>query len=189
MQRYPSDAPPGTTSNVLLTPELLQDLSASQPAQTRFKAMQTLAEVCRFRKIEPYTVEKLWTETSDLFESPDMATRHVSFAAFTTIMKAHFEKPGFLRAKLFAFIRTHDKVEDTVPRFKLLKALCENGRDLAYIEEKVGPFLLGWMHTGTLFGDGVRDGVNVEEFMGLLTNVVKFFSSFLDDDVLAGFIQ
>lgn len=175
--------------NVLLTPELLSELSSSQPSHIRLKALQSLTEHCRTKRIEQLTVEKLWMETCDLFESREALERHTCFATFTTIIQSKMEEPGYLRAKLFAFLRSHENVEDTVQRFHLLKALSENGRDMSYFEEKVGPFLLSWMVSGELYGAGDREGVKVEEFMALLINVVKFNSSFLDDDVLGGFIQ
>lgn len=53
----------------------------------------------------------------------------------------------------------------------------------------MGPFLFTWMISGEVYGKSNSSGVTVDEFMGLLTNVVKFNCSFLDDDVLGGIIQ
>lgn len=135
-------------------------------------------------------MEKVWKETVDIFGVKDSRARHVNFHTFVAILEAQSEKPeGYLRATMFNFLKGHDNPEDTLPRFQLLKVLTNNGKDSNYFEDSVGQFLLGWMHSGKVYPTGGRDGVKVEDFMGLLTNVVKYYSRFLDDDVLGGVIQ
>ncbi|ODM95090.1 Tuberin, partial [Orchesella cincta] len=151
----------------ILTEELVSDLSQNQAIPTRIKALQTL-----------------WVTTNDLFSHPDASTRHAIFSTFTTLIQFQFEKAGVLRARVFTFVKGHGKVEDTQQRFQLLKALTKNGRDATYFEEKMGIFLHTWMIDARLI-----KAIPVQDFMEMLTNLVKFNCSFLDDDVLGGIIQ
>ena len=67
-------------------------------------------------------------------------------------------------------------------RFELLQSLTENGKDILYFEEEVGPFLLYWMPAVT----GVA---RTKEFLSMLVNVIKFNAAYIDEDVIAGLVQ
>jgi tuberous sclerosis protein 2 len=69
-------------------------------------------------------------------------------------------------------------------RLELLQTLTENGKDILYLEERMGPFLLEWMPTVTA-GDGKRGA----EFLSLLVNVIKFNSAYIDEDIISGLVQ
>ena len=110
-------------------------------------------------------------------------TRHLILALFACISKNQVEKNGAIRAKFFAFIQAHDIPEDYGPRFEFLKALTDNGKDVSDFNEKIGPFLLGWMpNSQNVF-------LNTRDFMSFLVNVIKFNQSFLDTEILDGIIQ
>lgn len=69
-------------------------------------------------------------------------------------------------------------------RLELLISLTENGKDIVHLEERVGPFLLEWMPIVTN-GDGKRGA----DFLSLLVNVIKFNTSYIDEDVVSGLVQ
>lgn len=110
-------------------------------------------------------------------------TRHLILGLLTTVCQSQLEKSGFLRAKFFTFIKGHNVPEDILPRFHFLQTLTENGRDVSYFDERIGPFLLEWM------SDRQTKAIPVIEFMSFLVNIIKFNQSFLDQDILMGIIQ
>jgi tuberous sclerosis protein 2 len=136
-----------------------------------------------------HTIEKIWTLVHDLLKpevSPSKASkeaRHCILTLLSTLCQSQLEKSGALRAKFFTFIKAHNVPEDILPRFQFLKSLTENGRDVSYFDEKIGPFLLEWM------SDRQTSAIPVSEFMSFLVNIIKFNQSFLDDDILMGIIQ
>lgn len=131
-----------------------------------------------------FTIEKLWTLTCDLLlPTCPKETRQVVFNLFINLTRNQSSaENGFLRAKFFTFIQAHDVPEDVVERFEFLKSLTDNGRDMSYFDERIGPFLLSWMA-------GNEGLIKVKDFMEFLGNVVKFNQSFLDGEVLDGIIQ
>jgi hypothetical protein len=67
-------------------------------------------------------------------------------------------------------------------RFELLQSLTENGKDILYFEEEVGPFLLHWMAA-------VIGVSRTKEFLSMLVNVIKFNAAYVDEDVISGLVQ
>jgi tuberous sclerosis protein 2 len=67
-------------------------------------------------------------------------------------------------------------------RFELLQSLTDNGKDILYFEEEVGPFLLQWMPTVT----GVA---RTKEFLSMIVNVIKFNAAYVDESVISGLLQ
>lgn len=67
-------------------------------------------------------------------------------------------------------------------RFELLQSLTENGKDILYFEEEVGPFLLHWMPAVTAVA-------RTKEFLSMLVNVIKFNAAYVDEDVISGLVQ
>jgi tuberous sclerosis protein 2 len=67
-------------------------------------------------------------------------------------------------------------------RFELLQSLTDNGKDILYFEEEVGPFLLQWMPAVT----GVA---HTKEFLSMIVNVIKFNAAYVDEDVISGLVQ
>jgi hypothetical protein len=67
-------------------------------------------------------------------------------------------------------------------RFELLQSLTDNGKDILYFEEEVGPFLLYWM-------PAVIGVARTKEFLSMLVNVIKFNAAYVDEDVISGLVQ
>jgi tuberous sclerosis protein 2 len=67
-------------------------------------------------------------------------------------------------------------------RFELLQSLTDNGKDILYFEEEVGPFLLQWMPAVT--------GVDrTKEFLSMIVNVIKYNAAYVDEDVISSLVQ
>lgn len=87
-----------------------------------------------------------------------------------------------MRAHFFRVIKQHDHPEDVGPRFDLLHALTDNGKDILYFEEEVGPFLLNWLPEVTQAG-------KTQEFLLLMVNVIKFNAAYIEEEVIMRIVQ
>nr|CAD7441252.1 unnamed protein product [Timema bartmani] len=128
-------------------------------------------------------VEKLWACLKDLFH-PDIAKehRHLAFTFFSCLVQGQYEKLGIMRSHFFRLIKTHDVAEDVAPRFELLQSLTENGKDIKYFEEEVGPFLMQWMPAITGVG-------KTQQFLAVWVNVIKFNAAYVDEEVIKELVQ
>lgn len=98
------------------------------------------------------------------------------------LVRGQYDRLGILRAHFFRIIKQYDHPEDIIPRFELLQALTDNGKDSLYFEEEVGPFLLNWLPSMT----GTAKAI---EFLGLLVNVIKFNASYVDEETTSSLVQ
>lgn len=108
--------------------------------------------------------------------------RHLEFSFLHSLVKGQYDRLGMLRAHFFRVIKQYDHPEDIVPRFELLQALTDNGKDILYFEEEVGSFLLGWLPSITGTGKTL-------DYIGLLVNVIKYNASYVDDETISGLVQ
>lgn len=65
-----------------------------------------------------------------------------------------------------------------------MQSLTDNGKDIVYLEETMGYFLLEWMPSVTS-----ADGKRGADFLSLLVNVIKFNSACIDEDIISGLVQ
>lgn len=61
-------------------------------------------------------------------------------------------------------------------------SLIEGGRNIEYLEEEIGPFLLEWIGE-IVTADRELDFVNV------LVNLIKYNAAYIDEHILHGFVQ
>lgn len=123
----------------------------------------------------------MWTQ--DLL-SKDQATdvRHLEFAFLIALVRGQYDRLGILRAHFFRVVKQYDHPDDIIPRFELLQALTDNGKDSLYFEEEVGSFLLGWLPVITGIGKTL-------EYLALLVNVIKFNASYVDEETTSSLVQ
>ncbi|CAN8013040.1 unnamed protein product, partial [Ixodes pacificus] len=93
-----------------------------------------------------------------------------------------FERLDISRTHFFNLIQDLRHPEDLALRLDLLKVLTDKGKCLSHFEDKAPQFLLQWMPE-------VLSAGRAFDFLSLLINVIKFNSSFLDKEVVAGFVQ
>lgn len=88
-------------------------------------------------------MERVWRCTRDLLKEEGAAyaeARHCVLALLRALADAQGEQPGVMRTVLFRYLReTHPchAAEDAPPRFRLLHALTNNGKNIACFEEQV----------------------------------------------------
>jgi len=63
----------------------------------------------------------------------------------------------------------------------VLQALTVEGKDLEYIEDEIGVFLIESMKD-------VMSSERIPDFLRLVVNVVKFNAAYLDEDIVAGIV-
>lgn len=157
-------------------------------------------------------VERVWRCTRDLLEeegASGMEARHAALALLRALAEAQAERLGVMRTVLFRYLRdTHPghAPDDAMPRFRLLHALTNNGKNIACFEEQVGiaaphrpvsparrrpltrfrpqigAFLVAWLPQ-------IQHPQLLVECLQLVTNVVKYNASSLDEDVVHGIVE
>nr|CAH7730250.1 unnamed protein product [Callosobruchus chinensis] len=163
--------------------DILKDLSKESTFPTRIKTLKDLTVKVTENKLENNGVEKLWASVEDLFRDEHTTeTRHLAFLFLQCLIKGQFDRLKLMRAQFFRFIKTHNNPEDVGQRLELLNILTCNGKDILHFEEEVGPFLLSWVPDITSAG-------RLEEYLSMVDNVIKFNASFLDDEIITGFIH
>lgn len=84
-------------------------------------------------------MEKIWTWTRDLLDEPSAESRHAALALLCCLAEGQPDC-GVMRTIYFRFLRdTHAQQppEDEAPRFRLLHALTNAGRNIECFEEEV----------------------------------------------------
>lgn len=87
-------------------------------------------------------MERVWRCTRDLLDEESAEARHAALALLRALADAQGERPAVMRTVLFRYLRdTHagHAPDDAAPRFRLLHALTNNGKNVACFEEQVGP--------------------------------------------------
>ncbi|KAG0720159.1 Tuberin [Chionoecetes opilio] len=168
--------------DIRLTEELRLELSSDSPAAVRLKAIRELTEVLASRRLEEYGIEKLWTLICDLLCLPCPAEhRHTTLQMLTTLTAGH-DRLGPMRHVFYNYIADNYQREDTKPIFDFFREVIAEGKQLEYIDEYVGPFLLDWL-PGLLASSQAADALN------LIIILVKFNSAYLDEPVVTGFVK
>ncbi|XP_069184781.1 tuberin [Procambarus clarkii] len=166
---------------IRLTEELKTELGNESPVAVRLKAIRELNEVLISRKLEEYGIEKLWFLIQDLLSLTCPAEhRHTTLQMLTTLTAGH-DRLGPMRHVFFNYISDNYQREDTKPIFDFFREVIAEGKQLEYIDEYVGPFLLEWL-PGLLASPQAADALN------LVITLVKFNSAYLDEPVVTGYV-
>lgn len=130
-------------------------------------------------------VERVWAATRDLLDEPSAASRHAALALLRALAEGQGERLGAMRTVLLAYLRASHPPpapEDAPPRFRLLHALTDSGKNISCVEEQIGPFLVDWLPQ-------VQPPALLVDFLQLVTNVVKFNASSLDEEIVHGIVE
>jgi tuberous sclerosis protein 2 len=79
-----------------------------------------------------------------------------------------YEHLGMLRVYIFDIVKKSQFSEDNFILIELLKAMTDNGKDLLYLEESIGGFLLQFLLQ-------VSQLQLLKQFLPFLLNVIKFY--------------
>lgn len=166
-----------------LTPETEKELCGEASLSHRVKAIKDLSETVLNHRLEDMAVEKLWHCLQDLLQdSVAKEHRHLAFSFFRCLVQGQYERLGMMRVHFFRLVKSHENPEDTVPRLELLISLTDNGKDIVYIEEEIGPFLLEWMPEITQAGREL-------DFLNMIVNVIKYNAAYIDQEIVSGLVQ
>ena len=66
-------------------------------------------------------------------------------------------------------------------RLDVLQALTGDGKDLEYIEDEIGLFLIESMKD-------VMSSERIPDYLRLILNVIKFNAAYLDEEIVAGIV-
>ncbi|XP_071526636.1 tuberin-like [Panulirus ornatus] len=168
--------------DIRITDELKIELSNESPVPVRIKAIKELNEVLASKKLEENGIEKLWTLVQDLLALTCPAEhRHTTLQMLTTLAYGH-DRLGPMRHVFFNYISDNYQHEDIKPIFDFFREVIAEGKQLEYIDEYVGPFLLEWL-PGLLASAQAADALN------LIIVLVKFNSAYLDEPVVTGYVK
>ncbi|KAG8557408.1 hypothetical protein GDO81_016628 [Engystomops pustulosus] len=154
----------------VITEELLKDLSPESALSIRVRAMNQICDLAKTKKFEDHAVEAIWASVADLMEPDQPAEGRLNVLnLLKNIIIGQGDRLGFLRAHFFRVIKDYPNNEDLVERLEVFKALTDNGRDIAYLEEDLASLVLEWMEFGLS-----------PDFLLVLVNLVKFHSCYLE---------
>ncbi|XP_053326984.1 tuberin isoform X2 [Spea bombifrons] len=154
----------------IITAELMKELRPESPFHVRIRAINQVCELSKTKKFEEHAVEDILVSVDDLLQPEQPAEgRYNVLHLLKALVLGQGERLGILRAHFFRVIKDYPTNEDLAGRLEVFKALTDNGRDIAYLEEELAPFVLQWMETDLNPG-----------FLLVLVNLVKFHSCYLE---------
>ncbi|CAH2307446.1 tuberin isoform X1 [Pelobates cultripes] len=154
----------------VITAEMMKELTSESPLHVRIRAMNQICELAKTKKFEEHALEAVWRAVSDLMRPEQQAeARYNVLQLLKALVVGQADRLGFLRAHFFRVIKDYPTNEDLAERLEVFKALTDNGRDIAYLEEELAAFVLQWMEHDL-----------TPDFLLVLVNLVKFHSCYLE---------
>ena len=129
----------------LLTREVQNSLTREVPVSLRLKTLTEMGEQIATKRIEDDGAETLWLLINDLFTNSVAEERQTALMFLKNLISGQYERLGMLRVYIFEVIRKSQFKEDVCIMIELLKAMTGNGKDLLYLEETIGTFLLHFL--------------------------------------------
>lgn len=166
----------------ILTKEIQHQLAQDTPVPLRLKHLQDVGEQISIKRIEDDGAETLWLLVHDLFTFDGIEERQTALMFLKSLIIGQYERLGMLRVYIFEIIKDSPYKEDTSILIELLKAVTDNGKDLLYLEETIGDFLLNFLPQ-------VSQQNLLKAFLPCLLNVLKFNSAYLDSNVLGSIVN
>eukprot|EP01135_Chromosphaera_perkinsii_P002698 Nk52_evm66s226 gene=Nk52_evmTU66s226 len=159
------------------------------PGVSLAQRLRTIREVSKLLKTHCLTeteVEALCSSVKDLISNPDspVEARDTFFSFLSVLIDSQYDRLGMLRTHLFNLIENHHSATevDLGHKLEVLKRLTKNGRDITYFQERFGPFILSMI-------SGISGKQHTKDFMGLLTNIIKYNFTFLEEGTIMGLIR
>lgn len=166
----------------ILTRDVQHSLTCEVPVVQRLKILQEISEEVLTKRIEDDGAETLWLLINDLFVMSSTEERQTALMFLKNLITGQYERLGMLRVYIFDIVKESQFNEDIFILIELLKAMTDNGKDLLYLEESIGNFLLHFLPQ-------VSQLQLLKQFLPFLLNVIKFNSAYVDGNVIGGVVN
>ena len=166
----------------VLTRDVQHLLTCENPVSQRLKILQEIGEEVATKRIEDDGAETLWLLINDLFVISSTEERQTALMFLKNLITGQYERLGMLRVYIFDIVKESQFNEDNFILIELLKAMTDNGKDLLYLEESIGGFLLQFLPQ-------VSQLQLLKQFLPFLLNVIKFNSAYVDGNMIGGVVS
>ncbi|GAA5801065.1 hypothetical protein HPULCUR_006507 [Helicostylum pulchrum] len=166
---------------------ILPLLDSSQPLSSRIKHLAVFSEICKSYKLTH--LENVFFTVQDVLD-PTMPreARHVVFNFMLACIIGQYTDLGMARVTFYSSLRNYNNWDDFADMYKVLFALCKEGRDISGFEKNISKLLIHWLDIAIV---QQRSGSSAEQpipylsdILHLLTLVAKFnFALFEEDEV------
>ncbi|EFX68537.1 putative tuberous sclerosis 2 isoform 3-like protein [Daphnia pulex] len=166
----------------VLTRDVQRSLTCEIPVGQRLKTLQEIGEEVASKRIEDDGAETLWLLINDLFVISSTEERQTALMFLKNLITGQYERLGMLRVYIFDIVKESQFNEDNFILIELLKAMTDNGKDLLYLEESIGGFLLQFLLQ-------VSQLQLLKQLLPFLLNVIKFNSAYVDGNMIGGVVS
>ncbi|XP_039262240.2 tuberin-like isoform X1 [Styela clava] len=173
-------APSTTNKPAIISDEFWLDIGASSPLEQRIEKIREAMKLVESEVLQDSVIKKLWIETKDLLQPKmNQEVRLFELEFVRSIVKGQYRRLGMLRAMFFQTLQEHNIPEDGSAIIQTFETLSDNGKDVEFFDQEVGPLLLHWLAT-------MRGNVTL---LSLLVNIIKYNSSYLDQEFIVKILE
>lgn len=159
-------------------------LDSSQPLASRCKHLAIFSDICKSYKLSH--LENVFFTVQDVLD-PTMPrdARHVVFEFMLACIVGQYTDLGMARVTFYSALRNYNNWEDFADMYKVLFALCKEGRDISGFEKNVCKLLIHWLDIAVVQQRPIDQPIPyLSDILHLLTLVAKFnFALFEEDEV------
>lgn len=159
-------------------------LDSSQPLASRCKHLVVFSDICKSYKLSH--LENVFFTVQDVLD-PTMPreARHVVFEFMLACIVGQYTDLGMARVTFYSALRNYNNWEDFADMYKVLFALCKEGRDISGFEKNICKLLIHWLDITIIQQRPIDQPIShLSDILHLLTLVAKFnFALFEEDEV------
>lgn len=119
-------------------------LEATQPLTVRCKHLATFSDICKTYKFTH--LENIFFTVQDILD-PTMPreARHGVFQFMLACIVGQYAELGMARVTFYSSLRNYNNWEDFDDMYRVLFALCKEGRDISGFEKNISKLLIHWL--------------------------------------------
>lgn len=119
-------------------------LEATQPLTARCKHLATFSDICKTYKFTH--LENIFFTVQDILD-PTMPreARHGVFQFMLACIVGQYAELGMARVTFYSSLRNYNNWEDFDDMYRVLFALCKEGRDISGFEKNISKLLIHWL--------------------------------------------
>ncbi|KJE91024.1 hypothetical protein, variant [Capsaspora owczarzaki ATCC 30864] len=150
--------------------------------------MRDVCEIVRQYRFKDTMAGVVWSAGKHVLdESPTVESRQMLFTFMSALIDGQYDRLGMLRSALFATVEASGPSRPTdadfAAKLDAVRRLTRGGRDLTYIEGRIGPFVL------SLMAHQARAKQLNGAAMALVIGVARHNIAALDDSVALGVVR